>query len=127
MIQIYISNFYGVVACLTISVLTTIYFLRNELRQLVEEGATEYLSDFYNWIDLSSAGFFIFYSCLRVYYMDGLPNIMIDNDNSDWDEYKNISAILRILILVITLQMLICIFFYLRVIGEYGKLIMLIA
>ena len=52
---------------------------------------------------------------------------MIDDESPSWDEEKNTSAILRILILLITLQMMVCIFFYLRVIGEYGKLIMLIA
>ena len=86
MIQLYIDNYYGVVTCLTISFLATLYFLKNELHQCIEEGATEYLSDFYNWIDLSSAGLFIFYCCLRVYYMEVLPNLMIDNESPEWEE-----------------------------------------
>ena len=93
----------------------------------MEDGPTEYLADIYNWIDLSSAVFFIVFSSLRIYNLEAMPNIMIDDESLTWEDNKNTSAILRILILMITLQMMVCIFFYLRVIGEYGKLIMLIA
>lgn len=126
-IQVYLTSYVGVLVCLGVSCVSCIYFLRNELMQLMEDGPTEYLADIYNWIDLSSAVFFIVFSSLRIYNLEAMPNIMIDDESLTWEDNKNTSAILRILILMITLQMMVCIFFYLRVIGEYGKLIMLIA